>query len=403
MSAAELLHQTISRNARDLSVSLEAMSKAFLAPKEVKELRTFSATEVVELLGVSESYLRRARNAGKSLPAPIGGTPSRPRYTAEQILEMREMLGPKSTNPYRMQPGRRPGDKLQIWSVANFKGGSGKSTSTITLAHRLALMGYKVLCIDLDAQASLTTFFGYQPELDFAESGTIYDAIKYRDPETKEGPVKISQVLRKSYFPQLDLAPGGLMLAEFEHETPRALAQAERPAFFERLRWALSEVEDQYDLVLIDCPPQLGYATLSAICASTSLLMTVAPDRIDVASLSQFLKMASSLLEVLSESGGIAGYDHACYLLTRFDTSISAQKGIADYLRELFPGQVLREPFLKSSAVSEAGLSQKSIFEVDPSTMKKETLERAVKSAIGFSEEIHERIQQAWGRVDHEN
>lgn len=397
MSDHQSLHKKIQENARDLSDALEDMSKTYLAPRNVKTLRSFSTQEVTELLGVSESYLRKARHDGRLTGIEPEGT-GRPRYSAEQILQMRNILEPGSRNPYKIKPGRRAGDKLQVWSVANFKGGSSKSTVAAHLSMRMALIGYRTLVIDNDAQASLTTFFGYQPEIDFPEEGTIYDAIKYRDPETRRGPTPLGKIVQKTYFPNLDIAPGGLMLSEFEHETPRALAQSESPAFFERMRWALEDVEDDYDVVLIDCSPSLGYGTLSAICASTSILMTVVPDRVDVASLSQFLKMSSSLLEVLSESGGITNYDHACYLISRLDTSIASQKAMSDYLRALFPGQVLDNAFLKSSAVSEAGLSQKTIWEVEPGSMKKQTLDRAIASATGFCNEIHQKIQSAWGR-----
>ena len=79
-------------------------------------------------------------------------------------------------------PGRRAGDHLQVVTVINFKGGSGKTTTAAHLAQRLALTGYRVLAIDLDPQASLTALHGVQPEFDLTEGGTLYDAIRYDDP-----------------------------------------------------------------------------------------------------------------------------------------------------------------------------------------------------------------------------
>jgi chromosome partitioning protein len=297
-----------------------------------------------------------------------------------------------------MLPGRKPGDKLQVWSTVNFKGGSAKTTTTITLAQRLALRGYRVLCIDADPQASLTTFFGYQPEIDFFEGGTLYDAIRYRNAETGEGPKRLSEVVRKSYFHNLDIVPGGILLSEFEHETPTALSRVEQPVFFQRIAHALDDVESDYDLVLIDCPPQLGYVTLSAVCASTSLLMTVIPDRIDIASAAQFLRMAAGLVEVLSDSGGITDYDNFLFLLTRFDTAISAQQDLAEYMRALFKDQVLETPFLKSSAISDAGLGQRTVFEAEITAGTRRTYERAIASATGVCNDVERRIQAAWGR-----
>ena len=189
------------------------------------------------------------------------------------------------------------------------------------------------------------------------------------------------------------------MLSEFETETPTALSRGEQPVFFNRIRDSLRQVEDDYDIVLIDCPPQLGYLTMAAVCASTSLLMTIIPERVDLASASQFLTMASGVLEVLYSNGGIGAYDNFAYLLTRFDTAISTQQDLSEWLRQLLGDSVIETPFVKSSAVSEAGLSQKTIFEVDLATIKnRKTYERALESVMSFSNDIEKMIQSAWGR-----
>ena len=189
------------------------------------------------------------------------------------------------------------------------------------------------------------------------------------------------------------------MLSEFETETPTALSRGEQPVFFNRIRDSLRQVEDDYDVILIDCPPQLGYITLSAVSASTSLLMTIIPERVDLASASQFLTMASGVLEVLHSNGGIGSYDNFVYLLTRFDTAISAQQDLAEWIRQLLGDSVIRTPFVKSSAVSEAGLSQRTVMEVDlVGSKNRKTYDRAIESVIGFSNDIEELIQEAWSR-----
>lgn len=394
----QVLHDKLKDDAGRLSEALEHMTKLFLAPKEEKTLRSFTTGEVAELLRVSDGYLRKAHFDGR-IPEVEQGANNKRLYTAEDILEIRKILSPNAKDPYQFLPGRRPGDKLQIWSTVNFKGGSSKTATVVTFGTRMALRGYRVLLIDADPQASLTTFFGYQPEIDFRKGGTLYDAIRYNEGETSRLP--ITEVLRKTYFPNLDIIPGGIMLSEFETETPMALSRGEQPVFFNRIRDPLHQVEDNYDIVLIDCPPQLGYLTMAAICASTSLLMTITPERVDLASASQFLTMASGVLEVLHSNGGIGAYDNFAYLLTRFDTSISTQQDLADWIRQLLGDSVIPSPFVKSSAVSEAGLSQKTIFEVDlAGTKNRKTYDRALKSVIAFSNDIEKLIQSAWGRGD---
>ncbi len=389
-----VLHNKLKADAERLSEALDHMSKLFLAPKEEKTLRSFTSAEVSELLRVSDSYLRKAHFDGR-IPEVEQGPGNKRLYSANDILAIRKLLAQNAKDPLQFLPGRRPGDKLQI--LYDFKGGSSKTTTTVTLGMRLALRGYRVCLVDADPQASLTTFFGYQPELDFREGGTLYDTIRYNDGDTTRRP--ITEVLRKTYFPNLDLVPGGIMLSEFETETPLALSRGEQPVFFNRIRDSLRQVEDDYDIVLIDCPPQLGYLTMAAVCASTSLLMTIIPERVDLASASQFLTMASGVLEVLYSNGGIGSYDNFAYLLTRFDTAISTQQDLAEWLRQLLGDSVIKTPFVKSSAVSEAGLSQKTIFEVDLATTKnRKTYERALESVTSFANDIEKMIQSAWGR-----
>jgi chromosome partitioning protein len=186
------------------------MSKLFLAPKEEKTLRAFTSAEVGELLRVSDGYLRKAHFDGR-IPEVEQGAGNKRLYSAENILQIRNILAQNAKDPFQFLPGRRQGDTLQIWSTVNFKGGSSKTTTTVTLGMRLALRGYRVCLVDADPQASLTTFFGYQPEIDFRHGGTLYDAIRYNDGETSRVP--IVDVLRKTYFPNLDLVPGGMMSA----------------------------------------------------------------------------------------------------------------------------------------------------------------------------------------------
>src|SRR5690606_36049565 len=133
--------------------------------------------------------------------------------------------------------------------------------------------------------------------------GTLYDAIRYDDPAA------ITDVIRKTYIPGLDLIPGNLELMEFEHDTPRALAQGNAGLFFVRVRDALSRVEADYDVVVIDCPPQLGFLTMSALSAATGVLVTIHPEMLDVMSMSQFLRMTADLMDVIAESGADMKHD----------------------------------------------------------------------------------------------
>jgi chromosome partitioning protein len=290
------------------------------------------------------------------------------------------------------------GEHMQVISVTNFKGGSGKTTSSVHLAQHLALTGHRVLAVDLDPQASLSAMFGYQPELDLAGNDTIYGAIRY-DGEARP----LREIIRKTYFDGLDLVPGNLELQEFEHVTPQALAER-RPGdthalFFTRVQAALASVADDYDVVVIDCPPQLGYLTLSALCASTSVVVTVHPQMLDVASMSQFLFMTSDLLSVVREAGGQLNFDFLRYLVTRFEPHDGPQTQIVGFLRSLFGERVLTAPMLKSTAVSDAGLTKQTLYEVGRENFSRGTYDRAMEALDSVNSEIEALVHSAWGRT----
>ncbi|WP_158970742.1 plasmid partitioning protein RepA [Chachezhania sediminis] len=378
--------------ADSLAESLDRQMKIAFQPEERKTLRRFSSGEVAEMLRVSPSNLRNRHKDG-SFPEVFTDARGHRFYSAEDVDTLRGILGRTGKNAASYQHGRRKSDRLQVLSVVNFKGGSSKTTTTIHLAQRYALRGYRVLVLDLDPQASLTTFFGYRPELEFGEGGTIYDALRYHDQRP------LSQVIRKTYFHNLDMVPAGLMLSEYETETANALAGRIQPIFAERLALALEEVDGDYDIVLMDCPPQLGFLTLTALSASTGLLVTVVPGMLDIASMSQFLKLASETIKAVEEAiGRRVTWDFLKFLITRYEPSDGPQTQMAGYLRSILVDQVLTEPMLKSTAISDAGMTQQTIYEVEPGQLIRKTLDRALTSMNSVADELETVIQKAWGR-----
>jgi len=390
------IDQKIQAMATRLSRSLDAnMRKSFL-PDNTKELRHFNAAEAAELIGVSLDHLRKQFFNDKIDMNVETDSRGRRWYTAEQIDLARHAIAQDSRAKkfQYLVPGRRPDDRIQIISVANFKGGAGKTTTAIHVAQKLALDGYRVLAIDMDPQASLTSMFGLRPEIEFTEAGTVYDAIRYEDP------VPFSEVVRKTYFHNLDLAPAGLLLSEFETETAHALHKNIQPPFYQRLALCISEVEASYDVVVIDCPPQLGFITLSALVASTGLIVTVVPSMLDVASMAQFLQLASSLMATIADVGGTPDWDFMKFLVTRFEPNDSPQTQMAAFLRTMFGNDVLTRTFLKSSAVSDAGLTQQTLFEISRTDFTRQTYDRAIESINGVVAEVEGLLQAAWGRKE---
>ncbi|WP_309085713.1 plasmid partitioning protein RepA [Chelativorans sp.] len=387
----------ISQHARQLSKQLQMLRERLFPPSSTKSMKTFTSGEAAQLVGVSDGYLRQLSIDGKG-PAPEVSATGRRSYTLEQVNELRHFLAAsKPRDTLNFLPWRRRGEKLQTIAVANFKGGSAKTTTSIYLAQYLALQGYRVLAVDLDPQASLSSMLGVQPEFDLSEGDTLYGAIRY---DERRRPLR--EIIRKTYFAGLDLVPGNLELMEFEHETPRALVErrmGQSDIFFRRVGIALAEVDADYDIVVIDCPPQLGYLTLGAVCAATSLLITIHPQMVDVASMSQFLLMTSDLMAVVRKAGGDLNHDFIRYVVTRHEPHDGPQAQIVALLRSMFGGEVLAATVLKSTAIADAGLTKQTLYEIERGQVRRSTYDRALESLDAVNGEILANIKQVWGRT----
>ena len=365
-------------------------------PDAQKGLRQFSLAEAAYFLGVTQSNIKKLHLEGKG-PIPTTSSSGRRTYTAQQLNELRAYLdrhGRPGKKPY--VPHRKDGEEMHVISVVNFKGGSGKTTTASHLAQHLALTGHRVLAIDLDPQASLTALHGIQPELDDVPS--LYESLRYDDDRKS-----IREVIQKTNFPGLDIVPANLELQEYEYETPVAATDRTRTdgrLFFTRIANALKEVDDRYDVVVIDCPPQLGYLTLTALTASSAVLVTVHPQMLDIMSMSQFLLMLGGIMRSIREAGAHVNLKWFRYLVTRYEPTDGPQQQMVGFMQALFPAQMLSAHMVKSTAISDAGITKQTLYEVERAQFVRTTYDRAMTSLNEVNEEVAALVHKAWGRPE---
>lgn len=385
IAPAPRFSDTILDQGNEISTKLDMLRMEKFPPNAQKTLRTFALAEVAEFLNVSQSYLKKLHTQGKG-PEPTTTSTGRRFYSADQIAELRDVIG--------RSPRRQDGEKLQVISVVNFKGGSGKTTTAVHLAQYLSLRGFRVLAVDLDPQASMSALYGVQPELD--SNPSFYEALRYDD-ERKP----ISAIIQPTNFPGLDIVPANLELQEYEYDTPIAMQRRDSNAgklFYTRIGQALAEVDDRYDVVVIDCPPQLGYLTLTALTASTSVLITVHPQMLDIMSMSQFLLMLGGILKSVEGAGVNVSLDWFRYLITRYEPGDIPQQSMVGFMQSMFAEQMLKHQMVKSTAISDAGLTKQSLYEVERSQFTSTTYDRARESMDSVNSEVIELMNKAWGR-----
>lgn len=376
----------------EISRKLDQLRTEKFPPNAEKTLRAFGMAEAAHYLGVTPNNLKRLHLEGKGPTPQIGGG-GRRSYTAQQIVELRHYLDKNGrSDAKKYVPSRKQGEKLQVIAVVNFKGGSGKTTTATHLAQHLALTGHRILAIDLDPQASLSALHGFQPELD--KNPSLYDSIRYEDAKP------LADVIQATNFPLLDIVPANLELQEYEYETPLAMQTSlEGKRFFTRLGKALESVDDRYDVMIVDCPPQLGYLTLTALSAATSVLITVHPQMLDLMSMSQFLLMLGNIAKTIKKAGANFKLDWLRYLITRFEPTDVPQAQMLGFMQSMLAEDILKNPMLKSTAISDAGLTKQSLYEVERANFNRDTYDRAIESLDAVNFEVQALIHRAWGRL----
>ena len=221
----------------------------------------------------------------------------------------------------------------RVIAIANQKGGVGKTTTAINLGASLAVAERRTLIVDIDPQANASSGLGLSRA---KASPNIYDVLVRNRP--------IQQATHKElHFPFLDLVPSTRDLVGAEIEMVGMLSRETV------LRRALESVRNEYDFVLVDCPPSLGLLTLNTLTAADSVLIPIQCEFYALEGLSQLLNTVRLVQRALNRSLDIEGV-----LLTMFDRRLNLSKQVADDAREYFGSKVFRTAIPRNVRLAEA-------------------------------------------------
>ena len=252
----------------------------------------------------------------------------------------------------------------QIISVANQKGGVGKTTTTVNLGACLASLGKKVLLVDMDAQGNATSGVGIRkPDV----TKDIYDVLVNELP--------IDEATLTTEHENLSIVPATLQLAGAEIELTSMMARESR------LKGSLAEVSSQYDYILIDCPPSLGHLTINSFTASDSILIPVQCEYYALEGLSQLLNTVRLVQKHFNPELEIEGV-----LLTMYDARTNLGNEVVEEVRKYFREKVYETIIPRNIRLSEAPSHGKPIIDYDPRSRGAEVYQALAKEVVSREE-----------------
>ncbi|MEY1557974.1 AAA family ATPase [Yoonia sp. R2331] len=380
-----------------------------LAEDGSRQLRRFSTWEITRyLIPVAQAHFRRVLKQNPELPQGTTETDGGAKwFTLDEVQRLRAFFAAQGSKAKDYLPYRPKGLPAKMVAVANFKGGVGKTSTAAHLAMSAALDGYKVLVIDLDSQASMTSIFGGKvtdewqtvfPLLARHYAGHLRQDNQRRidrgdapiplDETLDEAlKVKAADLIQGTHWPNIDLIGAQLNLYWAEFQVPVWRMQGRGWKLWDALTDVLDAdgVLDDYDVVFIDTPPALGYLTINGLAAADILLVPVGASFLEFDSTGRFFDMLHTTFSSIEDGENLAAralgrpemafsWDAVRAVVTRYDGSQQAELAA---LMQAYLGKTLsphRQDF--TALIGQAGEQVQGIYEADYRDFNRETYAR---------------------------
>ena len=220
----------------------------------------------------------------------------------------------------------------KIIAVTNQKGGVGKTTTAVNVSAGIAMLGHKVLLVDIDPQGNATSGVGVDKR-----------SVKRSSYSIMIEDVKAAETVVKTEFENLDIIPSSMDLAAAEIEL------VEKEHRESKLKDALALIKGSYEYIFIDCPPSLGLITTNAFCAADTLLVPIQPEYYALEGLSQLMNSVRKIKRRYNEYLEIEGV-----LLTMYDGRLNLTQQVVEEVKKFFPRKVFSTVIPRGVRLSEA-------------------------------------------------
>src|ERR1051326_4501322 len=251
-------------------------------------------------------------------------------------------------------------------AIASQKGGTGKTSTSISLAAGLARKGKRVLLLDLDSQANSSKVL-LPNYVDIGKEETIYETIINCNPLN----------IRSTNVQNLDIVPSHILLADTDVELTTAIDHREA-----RLKNELDKVKANYDHVFIDCPPALSWLTVNAFTASDGIIVVVSPGYFELDSLVQINRTLQKVQRFFKPDLKLRGYLYTMSDSTR-NSGISLQ-----ILRQTYTNKVFHTVIPRNTDLRDAHMNQKDIFSYSPTSNAAQAYTRLIEEMFTYEKAL---------------
>lgn len=369
------------------SEMLMALRNQVTSPENRKKPRSWAVGQATKIVGVSRPTFNKLTKSNPHIPGIIeekietksGNFRKVKRFSLEAINHLRDLAGTRYVRPEDSQP-------LTI-AVSNLKGGVGKTETAVDLGKKIAMEGLKCLLLDFDAQGTATFISsGLVPDMELGYEDTITD-ILIKDTDS------IDKVVLNTNFHGLDLIPANLAIQDCDLTLPKEQdnnhEQLGSP--FLRLSKALDKIKNNYDVILIDCGPNVGYLTLNAVISCDGMLIPIPPSMSDYSSFIMYTAMLSTMFSNMPQKELL----YLRILLTKHNGKKEAVE-MENVMRAQFGSYMLTNHMCETVEVPKAANEIGTVYDVAKPRGSKESYQRAMEYLDSVNMEIISNFKEIW-------